>query len=68
MNLQEFADNDLGLEANCGGVGSNERSTKDAGWPARNVVCFQSLQDRDTDLRLLGNQAERDLSLFTLST
>src|SRR2546422_11624130 len=46
MDLQEFAGNNPGLEANCGGVGPKESPTKDAGWPAANVGCVQFLQGR----------------------
>ena len=65
MELQEFADDDVGLEGDRVGVGANEGAAKNARRPARDVIPLQPFQERQLDLRLLRDRGESNLLSFT---
>src|SRR2546428_5388305 len=51
MELQEFPDHHLALEAHSGGVGPNQTPTEDGRWAGRNGRCFPRLPGWRTHLR-----------------
>ena len=65
VELQEFADDHVGLEGDGVSVGANEGAAENAGRPARDVVPLQPFEKRQLDLRLLGDGGEIDLLSFT---
>src|SRR5437660_4107776 len=65
MEIQEFADDAVRLEADGVGVGADERATKDAGRPMRDIVAFQRFEQRQLDLRLFRDRNESNLLSFT---
>ena len=66
VEVEELADDGVGLEVDELRVGADEGSAENTGRPMRHVVPFQTFQQRQADLRLVGNRSEGDLLAFTL--
>ena len=66
VEVEELADDGVGLEVDELRVGADEGSAENTGRPMRHVVPFQTFQQRQADLRLVGNRSEGDLLSFTL--
>jgi hypothetical protein len=65
VRVEEFADDDVGLEADGMRVGANEGAAKNALGPARKIVPLQGFEERELDLRLLRDRREGYLLFFT---
>jgi hypothetical protein len=64
IQIEELADDDVGLQADRLGVGANEGPAEDSRRPLRDVAALQRFEERLLDLRLFGNRAEADLLLL----
>src|SRR5205814_8696103 len=52
VELQELAEDNVGLEADGVSIGANEGAAKNTRWPVRDVISLQRFQQRQLDLRL----------------
>ena len=60
MDFQELGDDRVGIEADGVRVGSQVRAAENPAWPLRDVVSLQRLEQRQFDLGLFRDRAERD--------
>jgi hypothetical protein len=64
-DFQELGDDGVGVEADGLRVGAQVRAAEYSARPLRDVVSFQSLEQRELDLCPFGDRAERDLVSLT---
>ena len=66
--LVELLRDGVGIEADAGRVGADERAAKNAGRPAREVVALERLEKTGADLRICGDGRQGNLPAFTFAT
>jgi len=60
--LGELADDLVCVQADGFGIRADEGSAEDAGWPARHIVALERFEQRSTDLRVVGDGFEGDVT------
>src|SRR5205823_3889693 len=65
VGRQEFAHDDIWIEPDLLGVGSNERPAKNSGGPSRKVVALERFEQRQLDFGPVGDRDESNCLFFT---